>query len=82
MWFTGLKALISHCHQRNRRTESRSDGTPSEANSPKTYTRRSSPLHSPFSSNDSLQKVLIMFSGYTFVHMNTENNYVYLSGWF
>ncbi|XP_010453304.1 PREDICTED: uncharacterized protein LOC104735251 [Camelina sativa] len=56
VWFTGLKALVSHCHQRNRRTESRSDGTPSEANSPRTYTRRTSPLHSPFSSNDSFQK--------------------------
>ncbi|VVB14272.1 unnamed protein product [Arabis nemorensis] len=56
VWFSGLKALISHCHQRSRRTESRSDGTPSEANSPRTYTRRSSPLHSPFSSNDSFQK--------------------------
>ncbi|CAN8256534.1 unnamed protein product [Cochlearia groenlandica] len=56
VWFSGLKALISHCHQRNRRTESRSDETPSDANSPRTYTRRSSPLHSPFSSNDSLQK--------------------------
>ncbi|CAF2135814.1 PH, RCC1 and FYVE domains-containing protein 1 [Brassica napus] len=56
VWFSGLKALISHFRQRTRRTESRSDGTPSEANSPMTYTRRSSPLHSPFSSNDSLQK--------------------------
>ncbi|CAF1786375.1 unnamed protein product [Brassica napus] len=56
VWFSGLKALISRYHQRNRRTESRSDGTPSEANSPRTYTRRSSPLHSPFSSNDSLQR--------------------------
>ncbi|CAN6873579.1 unnamed protein product [Brassica oleracea] len=56
VWFSGLKALISRYYQRNRRTESRSDGTPSEANSPRTYTRRSSPLHSPFSSNDSLQR--------------------------
>ncbi|XP_010454214.1 PREDICTED: uncharacterized protein LOC104736008 [Camelina sativa] len=56
VWFSGLKALISRCHQRKWRTESRSDGTPSEANSPRTYTRRSSPLHSPFSSNDSFQK--------------------------
>jgi hypothetical protein len=58
VWFSGLKALISRCHQRKWRTESRSDGTPSEANSPRTYTRRSSPLHSPFSSNESFQKVL------------------------
>ncbi|XP_020879392.1 uncharacterized protein LOC9310014 [Arabidopsis lyrata subsp. lyrata] len=56
VWFSGLKALISRCHQRKWRTESRSDGTPSEANSPRTYTRRSSPLHSPFSSNESFQK--------------------------
>ncbi|XP_010555025.1 PREDICTED: uncharacterized protein LOC104824622 [Tarenaya hassleriana] len=56
VWFSGLKALISRFHQRRWRTESRSDGTPSEANSPRTYTRRSSPLHSPFSSNESFQK--------------------------
>ncbi|CAF1778182.1 unnamed protein product [Brassica oleracea var. botrytis] len=56
VWFTGLKAVISRCHQRRFRTDSRSDETPSEANSPRTYTRRSSPLHSPFSSNDSFLK--------------------------
>ncbi|GFZ20639.1 regulator of chromosome condensation (RCC1) family with FYVE zinc finger domain-containing protein [Actinidia rufa] len=56
VWFGGLKALISRGHQRKWRTESRSDGIPSEANSPRTYTRRSSPLHSPFGSGDSLQK--------------------------
>ncbi|XP_022756157.1 PH, RCC1 and FYVE domains-containing protein 1-like isoform X2 [Durio zibethinus] len=56
VWFSGLKALISRSHQRKWRTESRSDGISSEANSPKTYTRRSSPLNSPFGSNDSLQK--------------------------
>ncbi|GLT41767.1 hypothetical protein SLA2020_158100 [Shorea laevis] len=56
VWFSGLKALISRSHQRRWRTESRSDGVPSEVNSPRTYTRRSSPLNSPFSSNDSLQK--------------------------
>ncbi|KAK8282271.1 hypothetical protein V6Z11_D08G015600 [Gossypium hirsutum] len=56
VWFSGLKALISRSHQRKWRTESRSDGIPSEVNSPRTYTRRSSPLHSPFGSNDSLQK--------------------------
>ncbi|XP_071706511.1 PH, RCC1 and FYVE domains-containing protein 1-like isoform X2 [Rutidosis leptorrhynchoides] len=33
-----------------------SDGIPSEATSPGTYTRRSSPLHSPFGSSDSTQK--------------------------
>ncbi|CAL5360256.1 unnamed protein product [Camellia sinensis] len=53
-WFIGLKALISHGHQRKWRTESRSDGIPSEANSPRTYTRRSSPLKSSFGSGDSL----------------------------
>lgn len=56
VWFSGLKALISRSHQRKWRTESRSDGVSSEANSPRTYTRRSSPLHSPFGSGDSLQK--------------------------
>ncbi|KVI08043.1 Pleckstrin homology-like domain-containing protein [Cynara cardunculus var. scolymus] len=57
VWFSGLKALISRGNQRKWRTESRSDGIPSEANSPRTYTRRSSPLHSPFGSGDSSQKV-------------------------
>lgn len=56
VWFSGLKALISRSRQRKWRTESRSDGVSSEANSPRTYTRRSSPLHSPFGSGDSLQK--------------------------
>ncbi|GJY23872.1 PH, RCC1 and FYVE domains-containing protein 1-like protein isoform X1 [Tanacetum coccineum] len=35
----------------------RSDGIPSEANSPRTYMRRSSLLHSPFGSGDNSQKV-------------------------
>ncbi|KAL0550833.1 hypothetical protein IC582_009898 [Cucumis melo] len=56
VWFNGLKTLISRSHHRKWRTESRSDGMQSEANSPRTYTRRSSPLNSPFGSNDSLQK--------------------------
>ncbi|XP_058196456.1 PH, RCC1 and FYVE domains-containing protein 1-like [Rhododendron vialii] len=56
VWFSGLKALISRGHQRKWRTESRSDGIPSEATSPRTYTRRSSPLHSPFASGNCLQK--------------------------
>ncbi|XP_022973773.1 PH, RCC1 and FYVE domains-containing protein 1-like [Cucurbita maxima] len=56
VWFSGLKTLISRIHHRKWRTESRSDGMLSEVNSPRTFTRRSSPLHSPFSSNDSLQK--------------------------
>ncbi|XP_022752404.1 PH, RCC1 and FYVE domains-containing protein 1-like isoform X2 [Durio zibethinus] len=56
VWFSGLKTLIPRSHQRKCRTESRSEGIPSEANSPRTYTRRSSPLNSPFGSNDSLQK--------------------------
>ncbi|XP_028065915.1 PH, RCC1 and FYVE domains-containing protein 1-like [Camellia sinensis] len=54
-WFISLKALISRGHQRKWRTEW-SAGIPSEANSPRTYTRRSSPLNSPFGSGDSLQK--------------------------
>ncbi|KAL6976597.1 hypothetical protein U1Q18_025385, partial [Sarracenia purpurea var. burkii] len=56
VWFSGLKALISRGHQRKWRTESRSDGIPSETNSPRTYTQRNSPLNSPFGSVDSLQK--------------------------
>ncbi|PKI77183.1 hypothetical protein CRG98_002393 [Punica granatum] len=56
VWFSGLKALISRCHNRKWRTESRSDEIPSEANSPRTDTRRSSPLNSPFGSNNSFQK--------------------------
>ncbi|KAJ6964810.1 hypothetical protein NC652_002899 [Populus alba x Populus x berolinensis] len=56
VWFSGLKALISRSNPRKWRTESRSDGILSEVNSPRTYTRRSSPLNSPFSSNDGLQK--------------------------
>ncbi|XP_023515987.1 PH, RCC1 and FYVE domains-containing protein 1-like [Cucurbita pepo subsp. pepo] len=56
VWFSGLKALISRIHNRKWRTESRSDGMLSEINSPRTFTQRSSPLHSPFSSNDSVQK--------------------------
>ncbi|KAL2510889.1 Regulator of chromosome condensation (RCC1) family with FYVE zinc finger domain [Abeliophyllum distichum] len=56
VWFSGLKALISRGHQRKWRTESRSDGISSGANSPRTYTRRSSPLSSPFGSGDILQK--------------------------
>ncbi|XP_020231048.1 PH, RCC1 and FYVE domains-containing protein 1 [Cajanus cajan] len=55
VWFSGLKALISRSHHRKWRPESRSEGIPSEANSPRTYTR-SSPLNSPFGSNESLQK--------------------------
>ncbi|KAF4357503.1 hypothetical protein F8388_002401, partial [Cannabis sativa] len=50
VWFSGLKALISRGHHRKWRNEFRSDGIPSEANKPRTYTRRSSPLHSPFDS--------------------------------
>ncbi|XP_010269341.1 PREDICTED: uncharacterized protein LOC104606031 isoform X2 [Nelumbo nucifera] len=56
VWFIGLKALISRSHHRKWRTESRSDGVSSGANSPRTYTRRSSPLSSPFGSGDSMQK--------------------------
>ena len=59
VWFAGLKTLISRSHQRKWRTESRSDILSSGATSPRTYTRRSSPLSSPFSSNDSIHKVLL-----------------------
>ena len=34
---------------------------PSEVNSPRTFTQRSSPLHSPLSSNESVQKVYYFF---------------------
>ncbi|KAG8388951.1 hypothetical protein BUALT_Bualt02G0178700 [Buddleja alternifolia] len=56
VWFSGLKALIARGHQRKWRTETRSDGISSGATSPRTYTRRSSPLHSPFGGADNLQK--------------------------
>ncbi|CAA0813202.1 Regulator of chromosome condensation (RCC1) family with FYVE zinc finger domain [Striga hermonthica] len=56
VWFSGLKALTSRSHQRRWRTESRSDGISSGATSPRTYTRRSSPLNSPFGSADGLHK--------------------------
>ncbi|XP_051218419.2 PH, RCC1 and FYVE domains-containing protein 1 [Lolium perenne] len=56
VWFAGLKTLISRSHQRKWRTESRSDMLSSATTSPRTYTRRSSPLSSPFSSNDSVHK--------------------------
>ncbi|KAL3653329.1 hypothetical protein CASFOL_003010 [Castilleja foliolosa] len=56
VWFSGLKALISRGHQRKWKTESRSDGIASGANSPRTYTRRSSPMHPPFGSGNILQK--------------------------
>ncbi|KAJ6811289.1 uncharacterized protein M6B38_155615 [Iris pallida] len=56
VWFAGLKTLISRSHHRKWRTESRSDGLSSGTSSPKTYTRRSSPISSPFGSNDSTQK--------------------------
>ncbi|GJU38971.1 hypothetical protein Tco_1191928 [Tanacetum coccineum] len=54
--FSGLKELISCGHQRKWRTKSRSGGIPSEANSPRTNMRGSSPLHSPFGSGDNSQK--------------------------
>ncbi|XP_063941021.1 PH, RCC1 and FYVE domains-containing protein 1 isoform X2 [Daucus carota subsp. sativus] len=56
LWFSGLKALISCGRQRKFRTESRSDGIPSGASSPRTYTATSSPLISPAYSIESLQK--------------------------
>uniref|UniRef100_A0A2N9HCS3 FYVE-type domain-containing protein n=1 Tax=Fagus sylvatica TaxID=28930 RepID=A0A2N9HCS3_FAGSY len=56
IWFTGLKALISRGRHRTGRSESRSDGISSEANSPRANTQRSSPLSSPFGSGGSSQK--------------------------
>ncbi|GAB2277068.1 hypothetical protein Dimus_011776 [Dionaea muscipula] len=56
VWFSGLKSLISRSHHRKWKTEARSEGFSSEANSPRTFTRSSSPLSSPFGSADSLQK--------------------------
>ncbi|KAJ4786275.1 Regulator of chromosome condensation (RCC1) family with FYVE zinc finger domain-containing protein [Rhynchospora pubera] len=57
VWFAGLKTLISRSRNRKWRSESRSDIVSSSGTtSPRTYTRRSSPLSSPFSSNDSVQK--------------------------
>ena len=58
VWFAGLKTLISRSHQRKWRTDSGSDTISSAATSPRTCTRRSSPLSSPFSRNDSVHKVL------------------------
>ncbi|KHM99695.1 Protein Brevis radix-like 1 [Glycine soja] len=69
VWFSGLKALISRGHHWKWRPESRTDGIPSEANSPRTYTRRSSPLNSPFGSNESLQKTCNCYNcGLVFCH--------------
>eukprot|EP01018_Ginkgo_biloba_P039108 Gb_27545 [translate_table: standard] len=57
VWFVGLKALISRGQHRKWKTDSKSDGgASSDTNSPSTYTRRNSPLSSPFGSADSLQK--------------------------
>lgn len=57
VWFVGLKALISRGHHIKWKTDSKSDGAASsETNSPITYTRRNSPLSSPFGSTDSIQK--------------------------
>lgn len=57
VWFVGLKALISRGHHIKWKTDSKSDGAASsETNSPITYTRRNSPLSSPFGSADSIHK--------------------------
>ncbi|KAL6519004.1 hypothetical protein OROHE_017428 [Orobanche hederae] len=56
VWFSGLKALISRGHQRKWKTGSGSDEIASGTNSPRTYTRRGSPMHTPFGSGNSLQK--------------------------
>ncbi|KAL9370072.1 hypothetical protein Peur_041271 [Populus x canadensis] len=56
VWFTGLKALISHHQLWKKREETRNDGLLSEANSPRAYTLRSSPLSFAFGSDDSSMK--------------------------
>ncbi|ERM94419.1 hypothetical protein AMTR_s00010p00256680 [Amborella trichopoda] len=52
VWFVGLKALISRGTHRKWRIESRSDRASSDTNSPSTYTRRNSPLGSPYDVGD------------------------------
>ncbi|KAG6783331.1 hypothetical protein POTOM_012777 [Populus tomentosa] len=56
VWFTGLKALISNRQILKKREETRNDGLLSEANSPRAYTIRSSPLSFAFGSDDSSLK--------------------------
>ncbi|KAM7267761.1 hypothetical protein ACFE04_009927 [Oxalis oulophora] len=56
IWFTGLKALITRVHHQKGRSELKREGVSSEASSPKSHTRRSSPLSSPFSGSSSSQK--------------------------
>ncbi|KAJ6414458.1 hypothetical protein OIU84_003454 [Salix udensis] len=56
VWFTGLKALISHRQIWKKREETRNDGLLSEASSPRAYTLRSSPLSFAFGSDDSSLK--------------------------
>ncbi|KAM6575074.1 hypothetical protein CsatA_023401 [Cannabis sativa] len=69
VWFSGLKALISRGHHRKWRNEFRSDGIASEANKPRTYTRRSSPLHSPFGGDLLLRNkfIIIIYRGKDFL---------------
>ncbi|KAB1224986.1 Ultraviolet-B receptor UVR8 [Morella rubra] len=56
IWFSGIKALISHGRHQRGRSESRSDEVSSEANSPRAHTQRSSPFSSPFGSGGSSQQ--------------------------
>ncbi|CAK7336528.1 unnamed protein product [Dovyalis caffra] len=56
VWFTGLKALLSHRQLWKKREETSNDGLLSEANSPRSYTLRSSPLSFAFGSDDSSLK--------------------------
>ena len=56
--FVGLKEMISCGQHIKWKTNSKSDGAlSSETNCPITYTRRNSPLSSPFGSLDSIPKV-------------------------
>ncbi|KAJ6713268.1 REGULATOR OF CHROMOSOME CONDENSATION [Salix purpurea] len=56
VWFTGLKALISHHQLWKKREETRNGGLLSEANSPRAYALRSSPLSFAFGGDDSSMK--------------------------
>ena len=54
----GLKALISRGQHIKWKTNLKSDGaSSSETNCPITYTRRNSPMSSPFGSANSINKV-------------------------
>ncbi|GAA0173721.1 guanyl-nucleotide exchange factor [Lithospermum erythrorhizon] len=76
VWFSGLKSLIFRSHQRKWRTESRNDGISSGANNPRTYTRRSSPVNSPFGSGDNLHKFIGATMGMAELNIQNENGHI------